>query len=614
MAKRRRQRRGGRVTPKGTRPLGSGRGSLRVVPDDPGASEELDLMGEMRARLAMGDPLDFLAEVSGVLTVVDPRSVSPMERASGKEVKTSALSLMDSFADDDRLETTAMLAAIAQLGFNDGLRRRAASAVARRRQPLPEWLERLGESVAYRAVEMVHVLGDGDDVMIGVRMPTGDELTVVLYVDHNMGTVAKDGFVVPGPIGQVVGLMKSHPEAPDDTELKELDLADARARAEEALSNGAMLWSQPKSDSWPQSRPLVEWAVRLLPEGGSGYRRQDWSEADRAELTKDFFASPFAEAVRGGSYRDLFEPLLWFGCDNPPGDPLRWSPVAVEVLLADWVPRRIIAGVGFLSKMPDLLRAFIQYAHDRRGVPSKLTAETLTAVDEWEPHFQRLIRADRPQRPGSKPFDDEPFFDDPWDEPLEPLDVNEIVLDSLREAVGGAEALESLDARPLPDEDFDWEGVADDIREAVAEVLRLCDRYADDVLDVEFRTALRRLLARAARGDPKVFRRRARADTAASALCWAIGKANDLFSPYGRGLLIKDMAAYFGLKGSTASQRANTLINAAGARPDYESYSSPYAFSYYYSSDLPLGAPDLLVSTRRRRILELRDRYSQTEG
>ncbi len=39
------------------------------------------------------------------------------------------------------------------------------------------------------------------------------------------------------------------------------------------------------------------------------------------------------------------------------GDPWRWSPVTVEMLLADWFPRKVIAEPAYLAKLPDLVRS-----------------------------------------------------------------------------------------------------------------------------------------------------------------------------------------------------------------------------------------------------------------
>jgi hypothetical protein len=115
------------------------------------------------------------------------------------------------------------------------------------------------------------------------------------------------------------------------------------------------------------------------------------------------------------------------------------------------------------------------------------------------------------------------------------------------------------------------------------------------VLDREYRTAARRLLARIATGDAAVFRRKASPVVSAAAICWIIGKANELFGLYGHGMLVKDMMARFGLRSSAASQRAATFLKAAGINPDQ-------------LGAMRLGSADLLVSARRRNIMAARDR------
>jgi hypothetical protein len=139
-----------------------------------------------------------------------------------------------------------------------------------------------------------------------------------------------------------------------------------------------------ETDTWPAARPLVEWVVRQLPEGGSGYQRPEWSEEDRRRLTEAFFASDFARGCQEDD-RELFGSLIWFGCDYGPGDPVRWSPVAVEILLTDWLPRKVVADAEFLGRAPDLLRRFIRFSHAQRGIRPALTDETLRAVDRWKP-------------------------------------------------------------------------------------------------------------------------------------------------------------------------------------------------------------------------------------
>jgi hypothetical protein len=108
------------------------------------------------------------------------------------------------------------------------------------------------------------------------------------------------------------------------------------------------------------------------------------------------------------------------------------------------------------------------------------------------------------------------------------------IYDSLLPIVGDFAALETLDVRPLPDEPFDWACVEPEDRSFVAEVLALSDKCCDELLDVEFRTICRRILARVARRDPRCVRRTTKADRVAAALVYLAGRANGEFGRRGR--------------------------------------------------------------------------------
>lgn len=538
---------------------------------------------------------------SSLLAALEPRRRGPFETGPEPDAP-SRDDLVQMFLEDGRLETSALVAVIAELSGDDILRRRVSREIAAKSHPLPGWLTDLHRArPAERVVEVVHVLGDGDNVMVGVQLPGEREFAAVVYIDHNMGTLVKDAFVVPEPVGDLVERMLTLAADPD-TEARDLDPADAHARITEAIAIGAMTFPPLETDTWPACRPLVEWMAAMLPRGGTGYQRPEWDRDALAALGERFFASPFAAGFDTPDHRDLLDSLLWFGTDYGPGDPLRWSPTAVEILLVDWIPRKIVAEVPFLAKAPDLLKAFIRFCHQERGIRPELTAQTLDTVDSYAPQYQRTIRSPRPQGPAALLAamgapDPDALLSELGDE--EPPEFPEIMLDTLRRAVGGEDALDRLDAAALPDEPFGWDAIPADVHDRVAEVLALVDRCCDELLDVEYRTACRRLLAGAAAGDPEIFRRRGRAATAAAALCWVVGKANKLFDePQSRArqLQVKDLIDHFGISQGGVSQRSEPLLRAVGVDP-----------RQYGAMDL--GSPDYLTSARRAKIVALRDEY-----
>ena len=125
------------------------------------------MLADVRQRLASGEPLDLLAYVSSLLAAVDPRGESPFERerADGPE-RATLPTLLESFAEVVLPETTALLATLAELG-PDELTRARARGRWRLGDQLPGWLARLGETSVYGAVVSTHVLGDGDNVLLG---------------------------------------------------------------------------------------------------------------------------------------------------------------------------------------------------------------------------------------------------------------------------------------------------------------------------------------------------------------------------------------------------------------------------------------------------------------
>ena len=131
----------------------------------------------------------------------------------------------------------------------------------------PAWLAQLSETSTYRAMRMSHVLGDGDNIMLGARLPGGHELTCLVYIDHNLGTLVKDAFVAPASIADMVAEFRRVTQDPD-TRWDDISLADARAWVDEAIELAAITFPPLETETWPACRALVEWITRGLPEGG----------------------------------------------------------------------------------------------------------------------------------------------------------------------------------------------------------------------------------------------------------------------------------------------------------------------------------------------------------
>ena len=545
----------------------------------------------LRSALRSGEPLDLLAVVSGLMEVTDPRS---RDLFAGDEQRPSLADLVESFVGTPYAETTAALTALRALATDEVLTARIDGELATRKHPMPDWLTGLGQAQIESDVWfLTHVLGDGDDYLLGVTLPSGHALSALVYVDHNLGTVVKDAFVVPEPLEDLAIKMGTLLEDPDQS-LTRTDPATARAVVEAAIHSGSRRYPPLTSDSWPMCRPLVEWMLRMLASGGVAPDRREWSEQERTAIADAFFASSQGAPLDREDERALMVDLLWFGTSYATGDPFRWSPVTAEMLLADWFPRKVIAEPSYLAKLPDLLRAYIRYCHDLEGIRGDLTELTLAAVDQYEPEYLQLIDSDRQKSLAGLA---EAFLQSAG---VKHLSDKEIHLQYIADEVGGVDALMKLDTAPLPDEEFDWSGIPEEVRPTVQVILDECDACAAVILDTEHRTAMRRFLARAAANDPGLFRRRSSPVRGAAAVAWVICTGNRTIGSYRSPMTSKDLLAHFGITGSVAD-RAQSLVRAAGI-DRLVTYGS-----------LRLGDPGLLVSSCRRDLVEERDRRGPTD-
>lgn len=555
-------KKGGRTTPKGTRPL-------QLVHSDRRAREP-GMMEMVADALRQPHPVDLVGLVSSFVWLA-----SPTAPARPPDLPTLDF-LVDTWAEVERAETTALLRAAAVLGDRAKLRSAAAAASASRSHRLPAWVDGLSEARVARVVEVGHVLGDGEALLLDVQVPGSVGVTVDVYVDHNIGTFVKDAFVVPETLDVVLERMADLLTEPGTT-TADISLADTKAKLTDALvnplSNGFLFDDDDRT--WPRSRPVVEWIVRGLPSGGTGYVHHSWTATELHDLVEAFFASPWGRALRDRDRRRLLELVVELAAEDD--DPMRWSPVRVEVLAAeglvdDDVPTEVLA------LAPDLLRAFIGYCHGERGVPDELTDETMAAVDRWVP---RLLQA----------IDERDALDSDTDDPMWSWGAE--MLAELVAATGSVTALRNLSVEPLPDEPFDWSCVAPDAVDAIEPVVALVDDVCERLFDIELRTAARRTIARLAAADPSLFTRRSRLENTAAALVWAVATANDAFTTHGR--FVKDLAAHIGITG-TPSQRADTFLRALpGAHRGY-------------GGGVGLGSTDLLTSTGQASVMARRDR------
>jgi hypothetical protein len=169
----------------------------------------------------------------------------------------------------------------------------------------------------------------------------------------------------------------------------------------------------------------------------------------------------------------------------------------------------------------------------------------------------------------------------------------------LQAFVGGYDALMHLDAEPLPSAKFEWSPIEPQDEAFVAQVLELVDACCEQMLDDEYRTIARRILACVAIQDPPVLRRSANADRFAAGLVWLAGRGSGAFARTGSRPRGPDLWRWFGV--TDCSDRGRSLRAAAGLFPEGD------LIHYVNCDELALGEAELLHSQFRKSLITQRD-------
>ena len=72
-----------------------------------------------------------------------------------------------------------------------------------------------------------------------------------------------------------------------------------------------------------------------------------------------------------------------FCADYVDGRPLRWSPVVVELFMANWIPRKVLADEGLFERLPPALDAWVRFAGRKAGTPEWAVTATREAIPRW---------------------------------------------------------------------------------------------------------------------------------------------------------------------------------------------------------------------------------------
>jgi hypothetical protein len=356
-------------------------------------AEMLGTMAELAAAGA-GEPSDALDAEQWISGLVGTWQMGPTPDPDADRLFGPGLVLaLEHLGGSGALTVLCALAAIGDESYAS-LARQAGDRLVGAGVTGPSWLEGLGQAKPVAALLMCDDDGfdDGLSVMVEFATPGVEHHTLGIYIDHNMGGLVKDVFIA-GPLSSVRKQLERSAPDRDRLALRELDLAEARARAQDALEIFDHTLAPPVDDDVRSLRAFMYARIGTLPEGGVGPGDEpEVTLGERERLLDDFLDSSEGRRWRGDDdARNVVQLAIDFGADYNHGGPLRWSPVVVEIFMTDWLARKVRCEPELFERVPDVLRDWVKFAGQRRGVSAAALREAVAAVKAFREEMLEVV-------------------------------------------------------------------------------------------------------------------------------------------------------------------------------------------------------------------------------
>ncbi len=267
---------------------------------------------------------------------------------------------------------------------------------------VPEWVTRIAGFRLTSAIVSEDITGDG----LSVVLDYDDEQhphTVVVFIDNNLGAIVKDVFVGP-PVDRVleayqrggrVTIRTVRPSTAAGIILQALgetnDFDDPPVTEDFEFFSGLLvnrLTQLPERPIRPPVRPLL-------------------SPKQRDQLVDEFLESQYAVDLPDDA-ADIVRLWIDHALDHTVGGPLRVSAVLVELFLAHWLPRKVLADTTYFEAVPVVVKAWLEFAGERTALALDAIDEAVDAVDVWTPALEAAAMIDPiGSKPGERVFLDD---------------------------------------------------------------------------------------------------------------------------------------------------------------------------------------------------------------
>lgn len=260
-----------------------------------------------------------------------------------------------------------------------------ADRLVRSGVPEPVWAAKIGRPGLVDAWVLEDPYGDQQAYYATFRYPGRDPHTLMALYDENLGGIIKDGFA---GYPKDRNAPRRRAEAEPRAQVADADPGVMAARITQAIEMGDRYLDNEWTPEFKKVRALLLSRMRLLPAAALP-EPPPLDEEGRGALTAEFLASPYAPALDEAAA--IVGHCLDARCDYGDGEPLRWSPIVVELFMLDYLPRKAFLTAGEIRALPEVLGGWVRFALTKRGLEERWIAETEEAVEEFAPEFRRAV-------------------------------------------------------------------------------------------------------------------------------------------------------------------------------------------------------------------------------
>ncbi len=248
----------------------------------------------------------------------------------------------------------------------------------------PSWLGEVGEAeITGAAVMREDVFDDACTVFLEARHPSGETHAVGVLIDNNLGVMAKD-ILLADSIDRVAEVMRKHPRGDGELTLERIAPGVAAGRIAAAIELTEMTLDPPVSDDYARLRALAMLRADEVSHFVAVPERDEMPHEERDRLRDEFLSSPEGkDFASDGDEAWAVSLAIDFCADYVDGRPLRWSPVVVELFMANWIPRKVLADEGLFERLPSALDAWVRFAGRKAGTPDWAVEATRKAIPRW---------------------------------------------------------------------------------------------------------------------------------------------------------------------------------------------------------------------------------------